>query len=120
MTKIVIKDDGVTLESPDEALFYGLLRLLKVPVERTTHLWPEGRSDGKYQWCPDFYLTGKDLWVEVKGSEDDDDRARCVAWRAAGHRLAVLHREQLDVLRVIAQDSQAVGYLEDLADKAVR
>ena len=115
MTKIVVKDDGVTLESDREALFYGLLQLWGIPVERTTRLWPEGRSDGKYQWCPGFYLSDLGLWVEVKDSEDDDDRTRYAAWRMSGKKLAVLRRGELHALRTCLTHDSAIVYLQGLA-----
>lgn len=115
--KITVND--VALDSPEQALFWGLMMLLEIPVERTTELWPEGRSDGKYQWRPGFYLTNAALWVEVE-ARGGGDPSRYAAWRQAGRNLAVVRREELDVLRVMAQGTQATAYLEDLAVKALR
>lgn len=115
----IVVDDAVVLDSGYEALFWGLCSLFKIPVERADRgLAVPVNGDGWY--CPDFWLPGPGLWVEVKGFEDDDDRARYAAWRTSGRELAVLSRPELDVLRVMAQDSQAIAYLEDLACKAVR
>jgi hypothetical protein len=115
----IVVDDAIVLDSPWEALIWGLLRMWKIPVERADReMAVQVSGDGWY--CPDFYLTGPQLWVEVKGYEDEDDRGRYASWRAAGRTLAVLRREHLDVLRVLAQGTQAVAYLEDLAYKAAR
>jgi hypothetical protein len=98
----IVVDDAIVLDSPYEALFWGLLRLWKIPVERADRELAIAHGDGWY--CPDFYLPGLDVWVEVKGYEDDDDRARCAAWRAAGRRLAILSRVELHLLRSRAND----------------
>lgn len=111
--------DGIELNSPEEALFYGLMRLWKVPCERADR----SRAisvNGSGWYCPDFYLPEQDLWAETKGFEEEDHRLRYACWRMPGKKLAVLRREQLDVLRAIAQGTQAIAYLEDLACKAVR
>lgn len=115
----IVVDDAVVLDSGYEALFWGLCSIFKIPVERADRSHAQD-VNGSGWYCPDFFLPGQSIWVEVKGFEDEDDRMRYRAWRMPGRRLAVLRREELDVLRVIAQGSQAVAYLEDLADKQVR
>jgi hypothetical protein len=105
--KIIIADDAIVLDSPYEALFYGLMRLWKVPCERADRsMAVQPIDDGWY--CPDFYLPGLDTWVEVKGFEDEDDRIRYEAWRkaGAGRRLAVLRREELHVLMTRANANE--------------
>jgi hypothetical protein len=99
----IVLEDAMVLDSPYEALFYGLCRLWKIPCERADRQQAVPvNGDGWY--CPDFYLPDLQIYVEVKGFEDDDDRARCAAWRAVPHELAVLHREELHVLRTRAND----------------
>lgn len=101
----IVVEDAIVLDSPYEALFYGLLRLWKIPVERADR--SEAVKVGGNGWyCPDFYLPDLKTWVEVKGYEDEDDRARYAAWRAEVHKLAVLRREELDVLRTRANASE--------------
>ena len=102
--RIIVTGDGVEMGSSEEALFYGLMRLWKFPVERA------GRSeavkvDGNGWYCPGFYLPGLNIWADVKGFEDDGDRAGYAAWRAEGHKLAVLRREDLHVLMTRADAS---------------
>ncbi|MCW2929983.1 MAG: hypothetical protein JWM19_945 [Actinomycetia bacterium] len=114
MTKIVIKDDGVTVESPEEALFYGLMRLWKIPCERGDR----SRAidvNGSGWYCPDFYLPDLDAWVEVKGFEEEDHRLRYDCWRISGKRLAVLKPGELHALRQSWTRDGAIGYLNDLA-----
>lgn len=102
-------EDALVLDSPYEALLYGLLRLWKIPVERADREQAiEVNGSGWY--CPDFWLPGLDLWVEVKGFEDQDDRDRCAAWRAAGHQLVVLSRIELHTLRAL--DDRAAAELQ--------
>lgn len=84
--RITIAEDGIELNSPGEALLYGLLRLWGVPVEHS------GRH-----YCPAFFLPEAELWAEVRGPEDD--QGRYDAWRAAGCRLVVLGAMELEELR---------------------
>ena len=85
----IVVEDAIVLDSGYEALFFGLCRFVKLPVERAdrSQAVPVG-ADGWY--CPDFYLPLTQLWIETKGFEDDDDRARYAAWRQHhGHLLAL-------------------------------
>jgi hypothetical protein len=115
----IVVEDAMVLDSPYEALFYGLMRMWKIPCERADRSQAVS-VNGSGWYCPDFYLPEQDLWTEIKGFEEEDHRLRYARWRASGRMLAVLRREQLDALRVMAQGTQAIAYLEDLACKAVR
>ena len=98
----IVIEDALVLDSPFEALFYGLCRLWKIEIVRADRA--EAIPFGEKGWyCPDFYLPDLRLYVEVKGFEDDDDRARCDEWRKS-RQLAVLRREELHVLRTRAND----------------
>ena len=98
----IVVEDAMVLDSPYEALFYGLTRLLKIPCERADREHAIA-VNGNGWYCPDFYLPSESLWVEVKGFEDDDDRARCAAWRAAGQKLLVVDRNVLKTLMLRAE-----------------
>jgi hypothetical protein len=96
----IVVEDAMVLDSPYEALFYGLMRLWKVPCERADRSTAvQVYDDGWY--CPDFYLPDEQTWVEIKGFEDDDDRIRYEAWRkaGAGRKLVVLGRDELEQIR---------------------
>jgi hypothetical protein len=95
----IVVEDAMVLDSPYEALFYGLMRLWKIPVERGDRAKAID-VNGSGWYCPDFYLPGLHIWVEVKGFEDNDDRLRYDVWRLSGRKLVVLRREELHVLRV--------------------
>lgn len=86
--------DDVVLDSGWEALLWGLCSFRKVPIVRFDREGVIPHGDGFYG--PDFIVAG--IPVEVKGLEDDDDRGRYDAWRAAGHRLVVLDRQRLEAL----------------------
>jgi len=97
----IVVDDAVVLDSGYEALFWGLCSLWKLPVERADRsLAVRVGEDGWY--CPDFWLPTLGLYVETKGFEDDDDRARYAAWQDAGYRLRVLDRD--DLLQVVSSE----------------
>lgn len=93
---IGIKDSDVVLDSGWEALVWGICSFHKVPIERFDRAQAIPYGDGWYG--PDFIISGH--YVEVKGLEDDDDRGRYDAWRAAGHRLVVLDKDRLGSLLV--------------------
>jgi transposase len=89
----ILVEDAVVLDSPYEALFWGLCSLFKLQVERADRSQAVPIGDGWY--CPDFWLPTVDLYVETKGYENEDDRARYAAWRTSGRPLLVLGRENL-------------------------
>jgi hypothetical protein len=93
----IVVEDAMVLDSPYEALFYGLMRLWKIPAERADRSHAQD-VNGSGWYCPDFYLPGLDIWVEVKGFEDDNHRARYAGWRMSGRKLTVLRREELHTL----------------------
>lgn len=101
----IVVDDAIVLDSGYEALFWGLCSLWKLPVERGDRA--KAVAVGLNGWyCPDFYMPGLNIWVEVKGFEDEDDRLRYDTWRMSGRKLAVLRREELDVLRTRANANE--------------
>jgi hypothetical protein len=110
--KIIITEDNITLDSPEAALFYGLMRFWEIPCERADRRQAV-QVFGDEWYCPGFYLPGEELWVEVKTLEDDKDRIRWEAWRkaGAGRKLAVLRREELDMIREASRDSMVIARL---------
>jgi len=93
-----VEDLDIIFESSFECLFWSLCMFWKIPVERADR--GKAIRVGENGWyCPDFYLPEEDLWVEAKGFEDDDDRARYAAWRETGRKLAVLGRDELEEIR---------------------
>lgn len=96
--KITVAEDGIALDSPEEALFYGLCRFHGIPVERVGRSRAQDVS-GSGWYCPDFYLPGLDAWVEVvSGNAEEGTRAQRTGWRMPSRRLAVLYRDELHVL----------------------
>jgi len=103
----------IVFESSYECLFWALCALWKIPIERADRDQAiEVNGNGWY--CPDFWLPDLDLWVEVKGFEDDDDRDRYAAWRTDDRHLLVIRREELHELR-----QQATGGLAVMTMKAM-
>jgi hypothetical protein len=96
--KIIVTEDGVTLDSAEQALFYGLCILRGIPVEC---------ADG--HWAPSFYLPSLNIWVEVSDSWGNPGWAAELV--ARGERLAVLRREELEVLMTRANASVVVEQL---------
>jgi len=68
-----------------------------------------------------FALPGHELHVVVSSREGDAVGPLMLLKRFAHYetwKTVVLERQHLDVLRVMAQGTQAVAYLEDLAGRA--
>jgi hypothetical protein len=84
-----VGDFDIVFESSYECLFWSLCMFAKLPVERADRSQAvQFGEDGWY--CPDFWLPTLGLFIETKGYEDDDDRARYAAWRETGRPLLVL------------------------------
>ena len=95
--KITVMPD-IELDSPEEALFYGLCCFHGIPVTRPGRNCAED-FNGSGWYCPDFYLPGLDLWIEVVSSDTrESTRAQRTGWRMPGRRLAVLYRDEMYVL----------------------
>lgn len=110
----IVVDDAVVLDSGFEALFWGLCALWKIPVDRADRSRAIDVNGGGW-YCPDFYLPGLHIWVEIKGFEDGDDRLRYDVWRLAGRKLAVLRREELHVLMTRANVNEVWKQLQTWA-----
>jgi len=139
----IVIEDAMVLDSPYEALLYGLLRLWKITVERADRNQaisftkdvgdlapgdevvgydlldslgtPRATGDITCWYCPDFWLPDLGTWIEVKGFEDDDDRTRYDEWRKAGRVLAVLGRLELHALRTCLTRDGAIEYIRGLS-----
>jgi hypothetical protein len=107
---------GIELDSPQEALFYGLCCFHEIPVIRNTPALG-GVVDGQGGWyAPGFYVAVEkmlELFVEVAdGTEDVVRRNARERWRKLGmRRLAVLYRDDLDQLRDAGRPAQFVARL---------
>jgi hypothetical protein len=95
-----ITEDNIELDSPEEALFYGLCALHGILVQRNTPVIAGIEMPGGLWYAPGFYLPAMDLWVEVSDGEHEAAlRHGRDRWRTLGtRRLAVLYREELRVL----------------------
>lgn len=97
MTKITM-DDDIALDSPGEALFYGLCCWYGIPV-RTLNLNTCSAEANGLAYCPRFWISWEPLELAVEVSDAADEgtmRPLRTAWRAAYHQqLAVVYREQL-------------------------
>lgn len=92
-----VEDLEIIFESSFECLFWSFCMFRKIPVDRADRALAIP-VNGKGGYCPDFYLPQLQLYIEVKGVEDEDDPEKWAAWRERGHQLAVLRRQELEVL----------------------
>lgn len=111
---VTVGQDDVELDSPWEALFWGLCRFHEVPVIRNTDAGIEDSHGGWYQ--PGFHVAVPnivDVWVEVAdGCEDAARRHGRNCWRTFGtRRLVVLYRDDLDALRDAGRPAQFAARL---------
>ena len=107
--KITMAQDGIALNSPEEALFYGLCCFHEIPVEHVL-LSARLEHDGPLWHWNGFHVTGPgslNMSVEISdGSNEASLRRLRDAFRQSGHRLAVLYREELRVLMTRANGHQ--------------
>jgi hypothetical protein len=115
--KVTVARDAVALDSPMEALFYGLCCFHEIPVERVM-LSAAGEPGGPLWWYwPGFRIavpgSKAALWVEISDGQNDSALRPCrAAWRQSGHRLAVLYREELHVLMTRANSHVVMEQLK--------
>lgn len=116
--KITVARDAVALDSPMEALFYGLCCFHEIPVERVV-LSAAGELGGPLWHWPGFRVAVPkiiDSYVEISDGSNDAALRPCrTAWRQSGHHLVVLYREELDSLREASRPAQFVARLKLLA-----
>jgi hypothetical protein len=93
--------NGVILDSGWEALFWGLCKFLKVPIERLDRAQAIEWAPGCW-YAPDF-LMGR-TYVEIKGMEDSDDQKKWDAWNNQVGRLLVLDKALMDKFRKMSQN----------------
>lgn len=108
-------DEEITLQSPGEALFWGLCWLHQIPVERT-RLDRDSVESGDVWYCPGFHVVVPnflDVWVEVADGDGESvlRPAREAYRERLGRRLTVLYREDLDRLRDATRPAAFVARL---------
>lgn len=114
--KISVNQDEITLESPEEALFWSLCRFHGITVQRA-RLDGDSVFNGDVLYCPGFRVFVPkilDLWVEAADGDGEAMlRPLRTAWRAeyGTRRLVVLYREELDRLRDAGRPAQFVARL---------
>lgn len=85
----MLRDHDVLLDSSWEALVWGACSLYKIPVERVDRSNAIEGEPGHY-YAPDLYLPNEDIWLEVKGLQDEDDPAKWEVWGERVGRLVVV------------------------------
>lgn len=94
---VIDMETSTVLDSGWEALFWGLCKFLKVPIERVDRALAIEWAPGQY-YAPDFIMGG--TYVEIKGLEDDEDQEKWHAWNSYGHgRLLILDQKLLEQFR---------------------
>jgi hypothetical protein len=114
---VIDRDDepDITLQSPGEALFWGLCWLHEIPVERA-RLDRDSVQSGDVWYCPGFHVVVPkflNLWVEIADGDGEGvlRPAREAYRKVVGRRLVVLYREDLDNLRDASRQSQFIARL---------
>lgn len=112
--KVKVTREDVELDSPAEALFYGLMHLHGIVVSCI----PAGMAIevGGICYWPGFCIAVPGapgcLWVEVSdGQAEHMFRPARARWREEGHRLAVLYPEELRDLVTRANGRQVLEQL---------
>jgi hypothetical protein len=118
--EIIVSKDGIELNSPEEALFYGLCRFHEIPVERV--MLSAEVEEGRLWYWPAFRVAVPkilDLHAEVADPQTDSALRPCrAAWRArSAGILAVLYREELDTLREASRPAQFAARLKLICNR---
>jgi hypothetical protein len=97
---VIIRDHDTVLDSGWEALFYGLCKFMKIPIDRYERV--EGVEWWNDSWyAPDFVITTAKgtIAIEIKGNENPDDIDKWNAFRHAMGPLVVVDQQVLNALR---------------------
>lgn len=123
--KITVPEEDLGLTSPGEALFYGLCWFHGVPVNALRPGSAGVEAEG-VTYCPSFWVAAPEaqLGLAVEVSDGGDEavmRPLRAAWRGKFRKaLAVLYREDLDVLRDAYHPAQFTARLRRIEAQAVR
>lgn len=87
--------NGIKFQGKWELEFYNYCIEQGIEIQRSNE-WFEYEWKGTRKYFPDFYLPGKDLYIEVKGYETDRDRAK---WSVFPKKLKVVRKEDIIAIR---------------------
>lgn len=118
MTRVKVAGGDVELDSPEEALFYGLCCWYGIPVQFLRPGLMSAEADG-LMYCPRLWISWgpTKLAVEISDAADEGTmRPLRAAWRDAYHKqLAVIYREQLATLLEASWPAQFAARLRQSA-----
>jgi hypothetical protein len=87
--------DGIKFQGQWELEFYLYCKKNNIQIERTNEYF-EYEWNGSRKYFPDFFLSEKNLYIEVKGYETERDRAK---WSAFPKKLKVIGKEEIAKIR---------------------
>jgi hypothetical protein len=87
--------DGIKFQGKWELEFYQYCKENNIQIERSNE-WFEYEWNGTRKYFPDFYLSEKDLYIEIKGYETERDRAK---WNSFPKRLKIIRKEDIMMIR---------------------
>ena len=93
----IFRYKGYVLQSTWEYLYARFLDREGIPWERASKAFKYFYEGKERLYHPDFYLPDKDLFIEIKGVETDQDRAK---WAAFPEKLEILREEELKQLGI--------------------
>jgi hypothetical protein len=93
-TKQIIVD-GIKFQGKWELEFYQYCKSNDIQIERSNE-WFEYEWNGARKYFPDFYLSEKDLYIEVKGYETERDRAK---WSSFPKQLKIIRKDDIMAIR---------------------
>ena len=106
---------GIKFQGSWELIFYEYCVATGIKVERCKERF-DYVFNGLRTYNPDFYLPETGLYVEVKGYETDQDRAK---WRDFPRRLVIVRREQITAMKDFV-DSELLEVYSTEKDKEIR
>lgn len=87
--------DGIKFQGKWELEFYQYCKTNNIHITRSNE-WFEYEWNGTRKYFPDFFLTEKNLYIEVKGYETERDRAK---WSSFPKQLRIIRRDDIMAIR---------------------
>ena len=88
----------IHLQSSWELAYAKYLDTLNINWKRNTNKFAYEFEGKTHNYIPDFYIIDNDTFVEIKGIETEQDRAK---WKAFPFRLRILKRKELKEMKII-------------------
>lgn len=88
---------NINFDSEWELIFYEYCLVNNIKISRPNISFDYNASDGIRQYFPDFYLNDFNIWIEIKGYENDKDRNK---WRDFPEKLIIIREKEIKEIKL--------------------